>query len=101
MVSGRGKVGPMVPTGQARELVSLSTRGCRNRAVPIRAPSYASIRERTNLLRQRQNLPGEVEQLDVLLVLLLHREPLMVGDHLALGVGAVLGDHHKGRQEDR
>ena len=44
---------------------------------------------------------GELEEPAVLLILLLDRLPLLVGDDLALGVGAVLADHHEGREEDR
>jgi hypothetical protein len=51
--------------------------------------------------RQVENLLGEVEQLHVLSVLLLHRLPLLVGDDLPFRVGAVLADHHEGREEDR
>jgi hypothetical protein len=36
-----------------------------------------------------------------LLILVLHRLPLLVGDHLPLRVGAVLADHHERREEDR
>src|SRR5262249_39594412 len=58
-------------------------------------------RQGTDLLGQLEDLLGEVDQLDVLPVLQLHGLPGVVGDHLALRVGAVLGDHHEGREEDR
>jgi hypothetical protein len=37
----------------------------------------------------------------VLFVFFLDRLPLLVGDHLTLGVGTVLADHHERREEDR
>ena len=54
-----------------------------------------------DLLRQRQDLPREVEQFDVLLLFLLNRCPLLIGNHLVTGVGAVLRDQNEGREEDR
>src|SRR5215207_2371066 len=54
-----------------------------------------------DLLSQVEDVAGELQELLVLLVLLLHRPPLLVGNHLPLGVGAVLADHHKGGKEDR
>src|SRR6185312_9742493 len=50
-----------------------------------------------DLAGQLEDLPGERQQVLVLLVLLLHGLPLLVGEHLALGVGAVLTDHHERR----
>src|SRR5438876_5493181 len=52
-------------------------------------------------LRQLEYLVRKVEQLLVLFVLFLHGLPLLVGDHLTLGVCPVLADHHEGREEDR
>src|SRR6476661_2868854 len=52
-------------------------------------------------LRQVEDLVREMEQLVVLLVLVLHRLPLLVRQHLAFLVRAVLADHHEGREEDR
>src|SRR4029077_19193806 len=54
-----------------------------------------------DLLREREDLIRELDQLDVLLVLLLHERPLLVGDDLALGVGPVLTDQEKSREKDR
>lgn len=42
---------------------------------------------RVNGLRQIEDLVREIEQFPVLLILLLHRLPLLVGDDLPLGVG--------------
>src|SRR3954469_6612549 len=67
----------------------------------LRPSHIAAFGQRPNLFGQLQDLPRQVEQLLVLLVLLLDRAPLLVGDHLALRVGAILADHHEGRQEDR
>src|SRR5262245_60136143 len=55
---------------------------------------------RVDRLRQYQDLVREPEQLLVLLVLLPDRLPLLVRDHLTLGVGSVLADHHERREED-
>src|SRR3954451_7705151 len=54
-----------------------------------------------DLFGQLQDLAREVEQLLVLLVFLLDRLPLLVGENLSLGVRPVLADHHEGREEDR
>jgi hypothetical protein len=43
----------------------------------------------------------ELKQLLVLLIFLLHRRPLPVGNDLALGVGAVPADQDEGRKKDR
>ena len=51
------------------------------------------------LLGQREDLFGQVEQLLVLLVLLLHRRPLLVGEYLPPGVGTVLADQDEGRRD--
>src|SRR5262249_12956420 len=48
-----------------------------------------------------EDLVREMDQLLVLPILFLHGLPLLVGDHLALGVGSVLADQHEGREEDR
>jgi hypothetical protein len=56
--------------------------------------------EGPDLRRQPKDLPREVQEIIVLTVLLLHRPPLLVGDDLALRVGAILADHHEGGEED-
>jgi len=53
--------------------------------------------ERVHLAREHEDLMGELEQLAVLVVLLLHRLPLLVGDRLLLGGAAVLADPHERR----
>src|SRR3954447_2746326 len=54
-----------------------------------------------DLFGQLQDLAREVEQLLVLLVFLLDRLPLLVGENLSLGVRPVLADHHERGEEDR
>jgi hypothetical protein len=51
--------------------------------------------------RQLEDLVREREQLLVLLILLLHGLPLLIGEHLTLRVRSVLTDHHERREEDR
>src|SRR5262249_32423772 len=57
--------------------------------------------EGMHLLRQVEDLTGELEELLVLVILFLDGLPLLVRDHLALGVGAVLADQEERREEDR
>jgi hypothetical protein len=52
-------------------------------------------------LRQLEDLVGQLDQLDVLLIFLLDHLPLEVGCGLPLEVGTILADHHERRQEDR
>jgi hypothetical protein len=54
-----------------------------------------------HLLRQGENPAGELEQLDILLVLVLNELPVLVGDDLPLGIRSVLGDQDECGQEDR
>ncbi len=58
-------------------------------------------RVRVHGARELEDLVGDVEQLAILIVLLLNRLPLRVGDDLPFGVGSVLADHHERREEDR
>jgi hypothetical protein len=60
-----------------------------------------SRRERVDFLGQLKNLPGDSQKLVVLLILLLDHLPLLICDHLSLGVGAVLADHHERGQKAR
>src|SRR5258706_13129490 len=50
---------------------------------------------------QIENLPGQVEQFVILLILLLNGVPLLVGHHLAPGIGSGLADHHERGEKDR
>jgi len=52
------------------------------------------------LLRQLENLMGELEQLLVLAILLFDRRLLLIGEHLALGIRPVLADRHERGQAD-
>src|SRR5437879_8820997 len=72
LLEGSGDAANVFPEG--RDLV----------LVPERGP------HRPDLLREREDLTRQLEELDVLPVLLLHERPLLVGDHLALRVGPVL-----------
>ena len=51
-------------------------------------------------LRQVEDLPAEIEQLLVLLLLRLHELPFVIGQDLPLLVRPVLADHDEGREED-
>lgn len=53
-----------------------------------------------DLLGEIEDLSGQAQQRLVLLLLLLDCPPILVRDHLALLVGAVLANHDKCRQED-
>src|SRR6266480_7052580 len=63
---------------------------------PLLGTWSSGLRERVDLLRQVEDLVRDVDQLFVLAVLFFDRLPLLVGDHLTLGVGPVLADHHEG-----
>src|SRR5688572_4721859 len=69
VTAARGRTATVSGTGSIRVRRPALTVGVRERAC-----------EDVDLLGQRQDLPREVEQLDVLLVLLLNQRPLLIGD---------------------
>jgi len=75
--------------------------GCISAPAASRAKFCGRASIRVYSLRQIEDLVREIKQFPVLLILFLHHLPMLVGNDLPLGVGAVLADQNERRQEDR